>query len=223
MRFEQVPARAQDLDQLIRWQARKGAPFAIEEAQLSYVRGGRASDGQDFIVTLARRDVIEEYQSVCAAAGAQPGLVDISTFNVVNAVFAAGAPSADWVLVNVASDGASVAILRGADLLFFRNRSAESEGTLPDLVHQTAMYYEDRLEGGGLTRAFLSGATAAAGTEVEADRLRRAMEERLGIAVEPFDARRAAALTDRIAAGPALLDTLAPLVGLLVRGREAAA
>ncbi len=39
MRFEQVPARAQDLDQLIRWQVRKAAPFAIEEAQVSYVPG----------------------------------------------------------------------------------------------------------------------------------------------------------------------------------------
>ncbi len=35
MRFEQVPARAQDLAQLIRWQVRKAAPFPIEEAQVS--------------------------------------------------------------------------------------------------------------------------------------------------------------------------------------------
>ena len=37
VRFEKVPARAQDLDQLIRWQVRKAAPFAIEDAQVSYV------------------------------------------------------------------------------------------------------------------------------------------------------------------------------------------
>jgi len=37
------------------------------------------------------------------------------------------------------------------------------------------------------------------------------------------DARTAVTLTDRIAASPSLLDTLAPLVGLLLRGREAAA
>jgi hypothetical protein len=41
--------------------------------------------------------------------------------------------------------------------------------------------------------------------------------------VETVDARAAAALTDRITASPLLLDTLAPLVGLLLRGRAAAA
>src|SRR5438094_6120222 len=33
VRFEQVPSRAQDLEQLVRWQIRKTAPFAIEQAQ----------------------------------------------------------------------------------------------------------------------------------------------------------------------------------------------
>ena len=32
--------------------------------------------------------------------------------------------------------------------------------------------------------------------------------------------RRAAALTDRITAAPALLDTLTPLVGMLLRDRD---
>jgi hypothetical protein len=35
--------------------------------------------------------------------------------------------------------------------------------------------------------------------------------------VETVDPRTAAALTDRIVAAPALLDTLTPLVGLLLR------
>src|SRR5262245_38199374 len=35
VRFEQVPARSSDLEQLVRWQVRKTAPFAIEEAQVS--------------------------------------------------------------------------------------------------------------------------------------------------------------------------------------------
>ena len=39
----------------------------------------------------------------------------------------------------------------------------------------------------------------------------------------PGSKRTSAALTDRITEGPTLLDTLAPLVGLLLRGREAAA
>src|SRR4051812_11540682 len=32
VRFENVPARSSDLDQLVRWQVRKTAPFPIDEA-----------------------------------------------------------------------------------------------------------------------------------------------------------------------------------------------
>src|SRR5438874_5574595 len=31
VKFEQVPARRQDLDQLVRWQVRKTAPFSIDD------------------------------------------------------------------------------------------------------------------------------------------------------------------------------------------------
>jgi type IV pilus assembly protein PilM len=221
VRFEQVPPRAQDLDQLVRWQVRKTAPFAIEDAQVSYVPGLRADDGQEFIVSLARRDVVQEYEGLCAEAGVHAGLVDLASFNVINAVLAgAGAPTADWLLVNVAADYASIALLRGPYLIFFRNRVADTDGTLADLVHQTAMYYEDRLKGAGFTRVILAGAASAGARQTgDIDELRRSLEERLTTTVDTVDPRAAAALTDRISAAPALLDTLSPLVGLLLRDR----
>ena len=98
---------------------------------------------------------------------------------------------------------------------------ADTEGTLADLVHQTAMYYEDRLKGGGFAQVLLSGAGAAEADQTgEIDQIRRSLEERLRTPVDTVDPRAAAALTDRITAAPALLDSLAPLVGLLLRDRE---
>jgi hypothetical protein len=225
VRFEQVPARRQELDQLIRWQVRKAAPFAIEDAQVSYVAGLLGADGQEFIVTTARRDIVREYEDVCAEIGAHPGIVDLATFNVVNVVLAGSSPpAADWLLVNVSADYASIAILRGEHLIFFRNRASDTDGTLADLVHQSAMYYEDRLSGSGFSRVILAGG-AGGGTRqaAEVDQARRSLAERLGRAVETVDPRAAAALTDRITVAPALLDALAPLVGLLLRGQEALA
>jgi Tfp pilus assembly PilM family ATPase len=219
VRFEQVPPKQQDLDQLVRWQVRKSAPFAIEEAQVSYVPGLGAAGGHEFVVTLAKRDVILEYEALCAEAGAHAGLVDLATLNVINAVLAgAGAPSGDWLLVNIAPDYTSIALLRGPHLIFFRNRAAETDGTLADLVHQSAMYYEDRLKGAGFSRVILAGAAAAGASQLTGiDDLRRSLEDRLRTPVETVDPRTAAALTDRIVAAPALLDALAPLVGLLLR------
>jgi type IV pilus assembly protein PilM len=221
VRFEQVPSRVQDLDQLVRWQVRKSAPFAIDEAQVSYVPGLHAEDGHEFIVTLAKRSVIQEYEQLCAEAGAHAGLVDLATLNVINAVLAGrGAPSGDWLLVNIAADYTSIALLRGPNLIFFRNRAADTDGTLADLVHQSAMYYEDRLKGGGFSRVILCGAAAAGAHQTgNIEQLRRSLEDRLKTPVESVDPRTAASLTDRITAAPALLDGLTPLVGLLLRDR----
>jgi type IV pilus assembly protein PilM len=222
VKFEHVPPRAYDLEQLVRWQVRKTAPFPIEEAQVSFVRGLSGADGHEFIVSVARRDVVAEYEGICAEAGAHAGLVDLSTFNVINAVLAAGtAPTADWLLVNIAADSASIAVMRGPHLILFRNRAADTEGTLADLVHQTTMYYEDRLKGGGFARVVLAGGTSAGAAQAaDVERLRRSLEERVATTVEPIDPRAAAGLTDRITATPTLLDTLAPLVGLLLRDRD---
>jgi Tfp pilus assembly PilM family ATPase len=225
MRFEKVPAKTQDLDQLVRWQVKKAAPFPIEEAQVSYVPGGRSAEGQEFVVSLARRDTIKEYESMCEAAGAHAGLVDISTFSVINTVLSEPANRVgDSLLVNVTPDCASIAILRGSELIFFRSLSAEGDGNLSDLVHQTAMYYQDRLEGGEFGRVLLCGAAAVAGRrDSDVEQIRHSLEERLRTPVQTVDVRTAVTLSDRIMATQALLDTLAPVVGALLRGREVAA
>src|SRR5207253_2597945 len=44
VKFERVPPRRQDLDQLIRWQVKKTAPFPIEESQISYAPALAAAD-----------------------------------------------------------------------------------------------------------------------------------------------------------------------------------
>ncbi len=213
VRFEQVPAR-RDLDQLIQWQMRKAAPYPIDEAIITHAAGMRGSDGQEFVVSLARRSIVEEYEKVCAAAGAHAGVVDISTFSVLNALLGVDAPSGDWLLVHVAADYASIAIMRGMHLIFFRSRGTEAGGSLADLVHQTAMYYEDRLQGAGFSRVLLSGAADAPADDAA---FARGLEQRLGTPVESVDIRKVATLTDRIAASPFLLDMLAPLVGILLR------
>jgi len=105
-------------------------------------------------------------------------------------------------------------------VIFFRNRANDTEGTLADLVHQTAMYYEDRLQGAGFSHVVLSGAAGGSSRLGDVDQVRRSLEDRLSARVETVDPRAAASLTDRISAAPALLDSLAPLVGLLLRDRE---
>ena len=221
IRFEKVPASATDLMELVRWQVKKSAPFPVEQAIVSYTPGVRAADGgQEFIVSMAREDIVGQYEAACAAAGLRAGLVDLATFSIVNSVLAgAVVPDGDWLLVHPTPTYATLAVLRGADVIFFRNRAEESEGPLADIVHQTAMYYEDRLKGRGFSRVLLAGNGDVPGV---IDALRRALESRLQITVENVDPRPGAQMTDRIEASPELLARLAPAVGILLRERKAA-
>jgi Tfp pilus assembly PilM family ATPase len=223
LRFEKIPEKMQDLDQLIRWQVRKSAPFKIEDAQVAWVPGTLLpGGGREYVVTVARRDIIEGYERACEAAGAHPGIVDLATVNLINAVLGAegrAAQSADWLLVHLAADYSTLAVVRGGDVIFFRTRPSERDEDLADLVHQTAMYHEDRLGGGGFSRVVLAGASSR-GAE-PAERLRRELEARIGTRVQALDFRGAVALRDRIAAAPELLDSLAPAIGVILREQVA--
>jgi Tfp pilus assembly PilM family ATPase len=221
IRFEKVPSSATDLMELVRWQVKKSAPFPLEQATVSYTPGVRlAEGGQEFIVSVAREDIIGQYEAACAAAGLRAGLVDLATFSIVNSVLAGqGVPGGDWLLVHPTPTYATLAVLRGTDVIFFRNRAEESEGPLADIVHQTAMYYEDRLKGQGFSRVLLAGNGDVPGV---IDALRHALETRLQVKVENVDPRSVASLADRIDASPELLARLAPSVGILLRERRAA-
>ena len=220
LKLDKVPEKAADLQEIVRWQMRKTAPFPMEQAVLSISPGARGADGgSEFVVAVSRADVIHQYEQACMMAGAHAGLVDLSTFSVINSILAGATITAgDWLLVHVTETYLTLAVVRDSALLFFRNRGAH-EGTLNDLIHQTAMYYEDRLNGAGFARVVIAGAARVPGG---ADSVRRGLEERLRINVESVDPRGAASLPDRISASAELLDVLSPLVGVLVRERKVA-
>ena len=221
LKLDKVPARAADLEEVVRWQVRKSAPFPIEQAVLSVTPGASQPEGgQELVVSVARADVIQQYEQACALAGCHAGLVDLATFSVINGVLGGrSAPAGDWLLVHITDTYISLAVLRGQSLIFFRNRTDDAEGTVADLIHQTAMYYEDRLSGGGFEQVLFAGGARLPGG---AEAVRRGFEERLGIRMKTVDPRVAAPVADRIDASPAALDLLAPLVGLLVREKRVA-
>jgi len=211
-RFDHLPVRRDDLEQLVRWQLRKTAPFPVDDACITYSPGiAVGTDGRELIVELARRETVREYETVCEELGLEPGLVETATLALLGLFTGAEAPAGDWLLVHVRPDYMSVVILRGEELLFHRSRPEEEGTALNDIVHQTAMYYQDRLEGRGFTRVLLAGSHGALSAIEDA---RRSLEERLDVAVDLVDPTRVAALTDRIGASLELMDVLGPLVGI---------
>ena len=221
VRFEQLPKRREDLDQLIRWQVRKSLPFPVEEACVTHSPGVAAGTGGEFITVAARRDVIREYESVCDDAGIHAGVVDLSTLSVVNLYLGGTTQLAgDALVVHIRPEYTSIAILRHGHLIFFRTRPEGEEDSLSDVVHQTSMYYQDRLGGEGFARVFAGGSTRQPGG---VELARQDLETRLGHPVEPLDATVAASIPDRLGGAGEQMAALVPLVGLLLRVRKGAA
>jgi type IV pilus assembly protein PilM len=163
VRFKDVPSRAADLEGLVKFQIRKAAPFRVEDSQVSFAPGDRSPEGQEYVVVQARRDIVAEYEQVCEGAGATAGVVDLSTFGLAQcALLTTPDLTGDWLLIHGAADGATIAIYRGRHPVFFRRRGADGDAHLGELVHQTAMYYQDRLGGGGFARVLAGGTPASA-------------------------------------------------------------
>jgi Tfp pilus assembly PilM family ATPase len=219
LNFEQLPGRSSDLDQLIRWQLRKATPFPIDDAQVSHFKASADGTATTLAAVIARKDVISQYEAVTNKLGIHAGVVDLASFNIMNAVIGAGsAPAEDWLLVCLATDATTIAIMRGESLMFYRHRTGDEE-PLSALVHQTAMYHEDRLGGTKFARVWLAGASLAGGSAAQA---RREITDRLNVPAEAVDVRPAAGLPSQVSPLPDIMDALAAPVGVLLRERRAA-
>jgi type IV pilus assembly protein PilM len=221
VRFDQVPARPQDLADMVRWQVRKAVPFPIDTAQVAFAPASSVDGGgREFVVVVMRRDIVESYERAVQEAGAYAGLIDLASFNIANLVLAADrrdgeAVSGDWLLVHLTPYASTLAIVRRGDLVFYRNRLTDGQESLVDLVHQTSMYYEDRLGGQGFARVALS-ATADA-LAMEPSDVQVTLQQRLNSPVELVDPRRAVRVGDRVAAtGDELVAMCAP-IGIVLR------
>jgi Tfp pilus assembly PilM family ATPase len=164
LRFEQVPRSHSDLEKLIRWQMKRVVPFSIEEARITYTPGRNIGiNGQEFLVVAAKHEIVDQYESLCAAIGAHAGLVDLATLSLLNFYLIPGQQtSGDWILVNTQAGSMSIAVVRDDKVIFYRNNVDNEVVTTTNLVHQTVMYYQDHLSGQGFCKGFIRGTSKLA-------------------------------------------------------------
>lgn len=215
--FEQVPANPRDLEQLLRLQLRKTVPFPMEDAQVTWAQGGQQQTGTTLVVTAMRRETVLEYERVCAEAGLHAGTVDLATFNVINLALLAGRQAAalpgDTLLVHVTPGYASIALMRDGGLIFFRTRPNDAAEPVADVVHQTRMFYEDRLDGRGFARVLL-----VAGPDVsEREALSRNLGTLFEAPVASLSLDGVVGFGDRVSTGDRLVGEIAAPAGIVLR------
>ncbi|HET9315617.1 MAG TPA: hypothetical protein VFQ51_08505 [Vicinamibacteria bacterium] len=150
--------RAQ-VEELIRFKARKSVPFDIREARLAYLPGAAVGSDQTLVAAIAR-PVLEGYEAACRAVKLEPGLVELAGPALLAAAFE-GLPAADRLLVNWDDGYFSLVLARGAWPLLVRTISGEPASSPAEVareVSNTVLYYRERLGGRGLAAAVLRSA-----------------------------------------------------------------
>lgn len=157
------PGSRKHLDALVKSLMRRAVPFKIEDASLSYQVLPTEGQGVTLLVSVVRRAFIEQYEKALESLGAQTGLVDLSTPNLINLargqIREAGASGGDVALLNVTSNYFSLAIVRKERMIFFRCKTyavtdqptSGANGVLSREVANSFGYYKEKLSGEGVT------------------------------------------------------------------------
>src|SRR5262249_30595022 len=113
--FETMPGSRRDTLDLIRYRVKKAVPFKVEEAALDYQVVGGPGGQIHVLAVLIPRSVVEEFEAVFGSFGIQIGLVELSTFSLMNVYQPILAkeirPGDAFLLVNVSGTYFSFAIV----------------------------------------------------------------------------------------------------------------
>jgi hypothetical protein len=228
--FATLPRSRRELAELVRFRMAKSLPFKPEEAVmdlqvLSGAQGaGAGPGGASVLAGFIHRAVVEQYEGLFTAAGYWPGLVGLSTFELYNLFRQRLEPprgeEKDALLVNATPHYLSMLIFRGEELIFYRCKpnaaDAEDEGGPAGLrreIYTSLAFYQEKLLGRGLGRAFVRAAGVARET------VREAVIGETGCEVAALDLNEVLPLAPPLSLGTEDASRAAPAAGA-VAGRR---
>jgi len=178
--FDSFPSTPSEQLALIRFRIRKGLPFDLDSAALSYAV--QASDGKrvDVVVAAAPLEIIARYEAALRACGLVPGLVTTSTLAALELV----RENTTAVLMKLSGRFLTISILEGDRLRLLRwiELSQISREEILEPLYPTLAYAEDQL-GTRASKVWLCGFGAMT------DRLRLDLEREPGMPCEPLRSR----------------------------------
>ena len=164
--MEQTARSHEECLEILRFKLRRSVPFRIEDAKIQYINSKGIADyqSQNLWVLIIHGEILRQYEQVIESAiDVQCGLVDLTTFNLINfseyLIQQESLGDKDIMYINLNRDYISVAMTQKGALMFYRTRSLEGQnGILEEAmaeIHPAAMYYLDKLGGQKLDRAYI--------------------------------------------------------------------
>ncbi len=160
--FDALPSSRQEAEAVVRFRLKKSLPFDVEKAKVSY-HVQPASGTVRVVAAVALNSVVEEYESVFADAGYNPGVV------LPSMLAALGVAKADrpTLVLKVDTRTTSIAILDQQQVLLFRTLENAGGVTvtgerLAEEVYPSVVFFQDTYHL-NIDRIFVAGLPDLAG------------------------------------------------------------
>ena len=178
--FDSFPSAPAEQLALVRFRIRKGLPFDLDSAALSYAVQGTDGKRVDVVVAAAPLEIIARYEAALRACGLVPGLVTTSTLAALELAREGGAV----VLMKLSGRFLTISILEAGRLRLLRSieLSELSRDEILGPLYPTLAYAEDQL-------GARAGKILLCGFGNMADRLRLDLEREPGVPCEPLRSR----------------------------------
>jgi hypothetical protein len=185
IQLESRPSSRSELREVLEWKVER--LIAIPPAQLRISRQKISSSGQQdrYLVTVARGDVITQYESVFESIGWKAGLMLPRHVGEAQWLILDNAPG-DKILVSANRIGFTSLITRNGEPILVRTYVCDPSSRADEL-HRFALYYRDRLGNGAGQSPTLSRMLVLGGFEV--GQARRAVFDALEIEPAVMDPR----------------------------------
>jgi hypothetical protein len=141
--LESKPGNRRELNEVISWKIERVITVPTSELRISRQRMSRVAGQERYLVTVAREDVISQYESVFYALGWNTGLLLPRHLGEAQWLVWDNEPG-DKMLVSANRSGFTSVIMRNGEPMLVRPYACAPESRTDEL-HRFALYYRDRL------------------------------------------------------------------------------
>jgi hypothetical protein len=156
--LESKPATRRELNEILNWKIERVIAMPVAELRVSRQRISPASGQERYLVTVARDEVLSQYESIFAALRWNAGLVLPRHLGEAQWLVLDNSPG-DKMLVSANRNGFTSLVVRNGEPVLVRTYACDLDSRADEL-HRFALYYRDRLAGNnaaGLTGLMVLG------------------------------------------------------------------
>ncbi len=137
----------EELDDSIQWEAEQYIPFDVKDVNIDtqILTPPDVAGQMDVLLVAAKKEMINDYTSVCAEAGLAPAVVDVDAFAVQNAYEANYelVPGETVVLINVGASVTNVNIIANGVTTFTRDVTMGGNSFTEEIQKQLNVSYDE--------------------------------------------------------------------------------